>query len=110
MCQVCFNVLQRHPGALRLLLELAHHAGQQQVFRLIDGVPVKLMIASIDNFTGKDILALNYLEEGVLNLGEKLIPLNSSYTQSGEGEVGRPQTPDDELTDGGERSRGNSGG
>lgn len=71
------------------------------------GIPTKLAIASVDGLNPMDLLSLNNLEENVLGLSDKLIPLNSSYTSSGE--AGRPETPDDELTDGGERSRGNAG-
>ena len=56
----------------------------------------------------KETLALNFLEQDVLKLSEKLVPLSTSYTMSGtKGEVGqgRPTVPDDELSDSGDRSR-----
>ena len=57
----------------------------------------------------KDVLAMEHLENQILNLNTLMNhPLQSSYTTAGEQggeEVGRPQTPDDELTDSGERSR-----
>lgn len=56
----------------------------------------------------KSTLAMEFLENNVLGLPSLMIhPLVSSYTQSGTATDtgGRPQTPDDELTDSGERSR-----
>ena len=54
----------------------------------------------------KETLAMNYLENEILGLPEKMVfPLSSSYTQSGTGEVGRPTTEDDELSQSGERTR-----
>lgn len=72
------------------------------------GLPGKLAIKSMDGFTELDTLALNYLEEEVLNLSEKLKPLNSSYVQSGSPEAsdektgGRPK--DEQQTTSGEES------
>lgn len=54
----------------------------------------------------KTTLAMEYLESNVLNLTDLMNhPLASSYTQSSNDEGGRPETPDDELTDSGERDR-----
>lgn len=56
----------------------------------------------------KETLAMEYFEVNVLKLPELMNhPLVSSFTQSGDpsAEAGRPPTPDDELTDSGERSR-----
>ena len=54
-------------------------------------------------------MALSFLEIDCLHLNEKLIPLQSSYTQSGnengDGSEGAPTKDSDELTDDGEASR-----
>lgn len=58
------------------------------------GIPTKLAINTLNGFSEKDTLAINFLENDVLNLAEKFVPLSSSYTQSGtSGEVGegRPE-------------------
>lgn len=68
-----------------------------------NGLPVKLAYNTLNGFSEKDTLALNFLEESVLGLGSKLVPWSTSYTQSNE--VGRPETPDSELTDSGSRTR-----
>lgn len=68
-----------------------------------NGLPVKLAYNTLNGFSEKDTLALNFLEENVLNLGQTLVPWSTSYTQSGE--VGRPETPDDELSESGDRTR-----
>ena len=58
---------------------------------------------------GSPFKVMNKLRfENAIGIKNYMVPLSTSYTQSGEtGEVGqgRPQTPDDELTDSGERSR-----
>lgn len=70
-----------------------------------NGLPVKLAYNTLNGFSEKDTVALNFLEEQVLHLGETLVPWATSYTQSNKKEVGRPKTPDDELTDSGDRTR-----
>jgi hypothetical protein len=52
-----------------------------------------------------DTLALNYLEEDCLQLSSKLIPLQSSFTQSENNESGGQTKDDSELTSEGEASR-----
>ena len=73
-----------------------------------NGLPQKLTLASISGFSEHDTMALNTLERE-LNIPEVFRPLNTSYTQSGSGsdesEAGRPETPDDELSPSGERTR-----
>lgn len=71
-----------------------------------NGFSTKLAYNTFNGFSEKDSMALNFLEEDILHLSEKLVPLSTSYTQSGES--GRPQTPDDELSDSGDRSRNTS--
>ena len=44
----------------------------------------------------RDIVNLKELENDVLKLGEKLIPLSSSYTQSSDNPTGRPKLDDSE--------------
>jgi len=68
-----------------------------------NGLPVKLAYNTLNGFSEKDTMALNFLEEQVLHLGETLVPWSTSYTQSDN--VGRPETPDSELTDSGDRTR-----
>lgn len=47
----------------------------------------------------RDIVSLKELENDVLKLGEKLIPLSSSYTQSGDNPIGRPKLDDSEKAE-----------
>lgn len=67
-----------------------------------NGLPNKLAIASMSGFSEMDTLALNHLEENILKLSDKLIPLNTSYTQSGKANSDKDV---DELSDEGERTR-----
>ena len=79
------------------------------------GLPTKLALNTLNGFNEKDTICLNYVEEDLLGLSEKLRPLNSSYTQSGNedgytSEVGqgRPRKDEGDLSDSGDRSRGQS--
>lgn len=47
----------------------------------------------------RDIVSLKELENDVLKLGEKLIPLSSSYTQSSDNPTGRPKLDDSEKAE-----------
>lgn len=47
----------------------------------------------------RDIVNLKELENDVLKLGEKLIPLSSSYTQSSDNPIGRPKLDDNEKAE-----------
>lgn len=73
------------------------------------GLPTRLAYNTLNGFSEKDTLALSFLEIDCLHLNEKLIPLQSSYTQSGnengDGSEGAPTKDSDELTDDGEASR-----
>lgn len=64
------------------------------------GLPTKLAINALNGFSEAETLALNFLEENVLGLSSKLVPLQSSHTQSGDvnSTGGRPKsdTPTDE--------------
>lgn len=63
-----------------------------------------LVPAIAEGFSQKDIMSIKDLENDVLKLGEKLIPLTSSYTQSNsntekESEGGRPTKEQSEKSD-----------
>ena len=70
-----------------------------------NGIPNKLAIASMSGFSEKDTMALNFLEEDILGLSEKLKPLSSSFTQTGNNKSGGQEKDVDDLSDEGERSR-----
>jgi len=67
------------------------------------GVPSKMAIGVLSGYSEREILAMNYLEEDVLQLSLRFKPLQSSYTQSGAPEEGTdPQEggrPEGEVTD-----------
>lgn len=63
---------------------------------------------TFNGISEKATMAMEFFECNVLHLPEMMVhPLQSSYTTSntGEEDVGRPETPDDELTPSGERTR-----
>ena len=68
-----------------------------------NGFPTILAYGACNGYSEKDTISLNNLEVDLLGLQSKFRPLSTSYTQSNE--VGRPKTPDDELTDSGDRTR-----
>lgn len=70
-----------------------------------NGLPTKMAYNSTLGFSELDTLSLNYLEEDVLGLSDKLRPLSTSYTQSGAGDDGRPTLDDVDLTDDADASR-----
>lgn len=68
-----------------------------------NGFPTILAYGACNGYSEKDTIALNNLEANILGLTEIFKPLSTSYTQSSN--TGRPKTPDDELTDSGDRTR-----
>lgn len=55
---------------------------------------------------GDPYLSLQQLRfENALGIKDLMVPLQTSYTLSGENERGRPTVPDDEISDSGDRSR-----
>lgn len=69
-----------------------------------NGLPNKLLLNSINGISEKDTLAMNFLEEDILKLSERLKPFNTSYTQSGK-ESGGQEKDDSELSDEGLRTK-----
>ena len=77
------------------------------------GLPTKMQLASVvGSSTPLDVAGLTFLENDILGLHEKWIPLNSSYTQSGtatmgDDEGGRPESKDEDLSETGQSTREN---
>lgn len=71
------------------------------------GFPNALAYGTTLGLSELDTLSLTNLQNNILGLTEKFVPLKSSHTLSGDGEVGQgaPEKSDEELTDSGERSR-----
>ena len=71
------------------------------------GLPTLSYYAASQGLSQDDLDGLNYLEDTVLGLKERLVPLQSSNTQSSEGneEGGRPESDIEDLTDSGDQSR-----
>lgn len=70
------------------------------------GIPVKSYYAASIGLTPSDQYNMQILENEVLELHEKLIPLTSSYTQSSDNSPGRPtnESNGDELSEAGEQT------
>lgn len=62
-----------------------------------NGLSTKLAINAMSGFSELDTLSLNFLEEDVLGLSDKLVPLNTSYTQ-GNKDSGGQEKDIDELS------------
>ena len=77
------------------------------------GLPVKMkMAAVVGQSTPLETEGLTFLENDILGLHDKWIPLNTSYTQSGNGVAtedkgGRPEVDDTELSETGQSTREN---
>lgn len=73
------------------------------------GVPVKLVLNSMNGFSELETLSLNFLENDILKLHEKFVPLQSSNTMNTgdlqKTEGGAPTKSDTEITDDGEASK-----
>lgn len=66
------------------------------------GVPVKMAVAALDGFSPLEVLRMQFLENDTLGLHDTWIPLQSSYTQSGNNSNQKDIT---ELGDEGNASR-----
>ena len=71
------------------------------------GFSNRLAYNTFNGISEKATIAMNMLENDILGMPDKMIPLSSSYTQASneDDEGGRPKKSDDELSDSGERSR-----
>jgi hypothetical protein len=84
------------------------------------GIPVKMMLCSALGLSPSQPLAMAFLENQMLGLVEKFVPLQSAHTQSGDeaeqnrnpqndsetdSEGGRPTSNEDELTEKGEEAQ-----
>lgn len=70
-----------------------------QSFKLSGSGYSYLLPAVALGLSQRDIVNLKELENDVLKLGEKLIPLSSSYTQSSDNSTGRPKLDDSEKAE-----------
>ena len=70
-----------------------------QSFKLSGSGYSYLLPAVALGLSQRDIVNLKELENDVLKLGEKLIPLSSSYTQSSDNPSGRPKLDDSEKAE-----------
>lgn len=71
------------------------------------GLPNKLALNALFGFSERETLAMNFLEEKCLDVTSRFVPLQSSFTQSGDPneEGGRPRADDGDVTTDGELSR-----
>lgn len=68
------------------------------------GVPNKIRLAALLGMSQSEQMAMNILEEDILNLTETWKPLNSSHTQS-QKETGKSEETDKEISDAGEKTK-----
>ena len=73
------------------------------------GLPNRLALNSLMGISELDTLSMLNLEIDILQLDEKMIPVSTSYTMSGNNanrdNIGRPKSDDTEITEDGEASR-----
>lgn len=69
------------------------------------GLPMKTQLAALMGMSPLDMNSMLYLENDILNLQDKMIPLQTTYTQTGDSNTGGAPTKDlGDLTDDGEAS------
>lgn len=73
------------------------------------GMPVKSALAATLGLTPSSLMNMTFLENTVLDLPNKLIPLSSSHVQSGKSSKGAPTKKEDELSESGEKTRESDG-
>ena len=73
------------------------------------GMPVKMALASTYGLSPSSMVNMTFLENEILDLPKKLIPLSSSHTQSGDTSNGAPTVSDEEISESGEQTRENEG-
>ncbi|WJJ55263.1 hypothetical protein QB910_000019 [Dabrowskivirus KKP3916] len=74
------------------------------------GFPVKTRIVAAAGLPPSALTSLEFLENDVLNLQEKLVPMQTGYTQSGDGanpndKGGRPEKEDSKISDSGAKAK-----
>lgn len=71
------------------------------------GLAPKLLVNSLNGFSEKETLALNFLENECLGLLDRLVPVSSAHTQSGDPDKtsGGQTKSDTDISDDGEASR-----
>ena len=82
------------------ILNITYYNESQYItdsFKLAQSGYSLLLPALALGITQRDLSNIKDLENDVLDLSSKLIPLQSAYTQSGEG-PGRPKLPDDQKS------------
>lgn len=70
------------------------------------GLPMKTQLAALMGMSPLDMNSMLYLENDILKLQDKMIPLQTTYTQTGDSNTGgAPKKSDGELTDDGEKTK-----
>ncbi|AZV43716.1 hypothetical protein BAOM_3107 [Peribacillus asahii] len=73
------------------------------------GMPVKQELAATLGLSPSSLISKTFLENDVLDLHNKLIPLSSSHTISGKDGAGRPTKNEDELSESGLKTKDTDG-
>ncbi|MGD7047076.1 hypothetical protein FZC83_02330 [Rossellomorea marisflavi] len=73
------------------------------------GMPVKSALAATLGLTPSNLVSMAFLENELLDLPNKLIPLASSHTSSNKDGAGAPMKSDDDLSESGEKTRDTDG-
>ena len=69
------------------------------------GLPLKTQLASLMGISPLDMNSMLHLENDILKLQDKMVPMQSTYTQSGNKESGGQVKDDDDLSDAGSETR-----
>ena len=69
------------------------------------GLPMKTQLATLMGMSPLDMNSMLHLENNILKLQDKLIPMQSTYTQSGSNEGGGQVKDDGDLSDSGSETK-----
>lgn len=72
-----------------------------------NGFAVRMALNTLNGFSEKETLAALHFENEILGLNDLMVPLSTSYTQSGSSEIGQgaPKKKEEDLTEEGQRSQ-----
>ena len=94
----------KHKGNFRVQLLDVTRFNQQEVFDMYMkagqyGQPVQAHISAILGMNQQEMMAMNYIQNDILDIPNKFIPMTSSYTQTSSSDSGGAPTVEDSDSD-----------
>lgn len=94
----------KHKGNFRVQILDVTRFNQQEVFDMYMkagqyGQPVQAHVSAILGMNQQEMMAMNYIQNDILDIPNKFIPMTSSYTQTGSSDLGGAPTVEDSDSD-----------